>query len=90
MNASNRAERIEIRATSDLKASLEKAAQLSDQTLSAFVLSASRDAAVRVLGDQTRFALSVEQMEAFHQALDEPARDLPGVSRLFAKPSVFS
>ena len=90
MNASTRAERIEIRATSDLKASLEKAAQLSDQTLSAFVLSASRDAAVRVLGDQTRFALPAKQMAAFHKALDAPARDLPGLKRLFAKPSVFA
>ena len=90
MNASTRAERIEIRATLELKASLEKAAQMQDQTLSAFVLSASRDAAARVLGDQTRFVLSSEQMGAFHQALDAPARDLPGLSRLFAEPSVFS
>ena len=90
MNASTRAERIEIRATSDLKVSLEKAAQLSDQTLSAFVLSASRDAAVRVLGDQTRFTLPAKQMAAFHKALDAPARDLPGLKRLFAKPSVFA
>ena len=74
MNASTRAERIEIRATLELKASLEKAAQLHGQTLSAFVLTASRDAAARVLGDQTRFAFSAEQMEAFHQALDAPAR----------------
>lgn len=45
MNASTRAERIEIRATAELKASLEKAARLQDQSLSAFVLSASREAA---------------------------------------------
>ena len=90
MNASTRAERIEIRATLELKASLEKAAQLQDQTLSAFVLTASRDAAARVLGDQTRFAFSAEQMEAFHQALDAPAREVLGLKRLFAKPSVFS
>jgi uncharacterized protein (DUF1778 family) len=90
MNASTRAERIEIRATLELKASLEKAAQLHDQTLSAFVLSASRDAAARVLGDQTRFTLSAKQMTEFHKALDAPARDLPGLKRLFAKPSVFS
>lgn len=90
MNASTRAERIEIRATLELKARLEKAAQLHDQTLSAFVLNASRDAAARVLGDQTRFELSAQQMAAFHKALDAPARELPGLKRLFAKPSVFS
>lgn len=90
MNASNRAERIEIRTTAELKASLEKAAQLQDQSLSAFVLNASREAATRVLGDQTRFTLTVAQMKALHQALDAPARELPGLQRLFAKPSVFA
>ena len=90
MNLSSRAERIEIRATLEVKASLEKAAQLQDQTLSACVLTASRDAAARVLGDQTRFALSAQQMQALHQALDAPARDVPGLRQLFAKPSVFS
>jgi len=90
MNASTRAERIEIRATLELKTSLEKAAQLQDQTLSAFVLAASREAAARVLGDQTRFMLPAKQMVAFHQALDAPTRELPGLKRLFAKPSVFS
>lgn len=90
MNASTRAERIEIRATAELKASLEKAAELQDQSLSAFVLSASRDAATRVLGDQTRFTLTAKQMKTLNQALDAPARDLPGLKRLFAKPSLFA
>lgn len=57
---------------------------------SAFVLSASRDAAARVLGDQTRFMLTATQMSALNKALDVPARELPGLKRLFAKPSVFS
>ncbi len=67
MNASTRAERIEIRATLELKASLEKAAQLQDQTLSAFVLTASRDAASRVLSDQTRLLLPAI---GFYQSYD--------------------
>lgn len=90
MNASTRAERIEIRTTAELKAALEKAAQLQDQSLSAFVLNASRDAATRVLGDQTRFTLTERQMKALNQALDAPARELPALKRLFAKPSVFA
>ncbi len=88
MNASTRAERIEIRATADIKASLEMAAQLQNQSLSSFVLAASRDAAVRVLGDQTRFMLADAQMQALHKALDAPAAHVPGLARLFAKPSV--
>ena len=72
MNASIRVERIEIRATAELKIALEQAARLQDQSLSAFVLSASRDAAVRVLGDQTRFMLTTTQMSALNKALDAP------------------
>ena len=90
MNASTRAERIEIRATAELKIALEQAARLQDQSLSAFVLSASRDAAARVLDDQTRFMLTTTQMSALNKALDAPARELPGLKRLFAKPSVFA
>lgn len=90
MNASTRAERIEIRATAELKIALEQAARLQDQSLSAFVLSASRDAAARVLGDQTRFMLTTTQMSALNKALDAPARELPSLKRLFAKPSVFA
>ena len=90
MNASIRVERIEIRATAELKITLEQAARLQDQSLSAFVLSASRDAAARVLGDQTRFMLTTTQMSALNKALDAPARELPSLKRLFAKPSVFA
>ena len=90
MNVSTRAERIEIRATAELKITLEQAARLQDQSLSAFVLSASRDAAARVLGDQTRFMLTTTQMSALNKALDAPARELPSLKRLFAKPSVFA
>ena len=90
MNSSIRVERIEIRATAELKIMLEQAAHLQDQSLSAFVLSASRDAAARVLGDQTRFMLTTTQMSALNKALDAPARELPSLKRLFAKPSVFA
>ena len=90
MNASTRAERIEIRATAELKASLEKAAQLQNQSLSAFVVNASREAATRVLGDQTRFPLTASQMKSLNQALDAPPRELPKLKRMFVKPSIFS
>ena len=49
MKTSTCAERIEIRATAELKISLEQAARLQDQSLSAFFLSALRDAAAREL-----------------------------------------
>ena len=90
MNAFTRVERIEIRATAELKITLEQAARLQDQSLSAFVLSASRDAAARVPGDQTRFMLTITQMSALNKALDAPAHELPGLKRPFTKPGVFA
>jgi uncharacterized protein (DUF1778 family) len=90
MNASTRAERIEIRATAEIKSSIEQAALLQNQTLSSFMLSASRDAAARVLGDQTRFVLPAAQMKALNAALDAPAREIKALKKLLAKPSVFS
>jgi uncharacterized protein (DUF1778 family) len=90
MNASTRAERIEIRAAAEIKSSLEQAAALQNQSLSSFMLDASRDAAARVLGDQTRFALTEPQMKALHKALDAPARKIPALKKLLAKPSVFA
>ena len=90
MNAFTRVERIEIRATAELKITLEQAARLQDQSLSALVLSASRDAAARVPGDQTRFMLTITQMSALNKALDAPARELPGLKRPLTKPGVFA
>ena len=90
MNTSSPTQRIEIRVTAELKSALEQAARLRGQSLSAFVLSASREAAIQVLGDQTRFTLPPRQMTALNQALDAQAPELPGLKRLFAKPSVFA
>ena len=85
MNKSTRAERIELKETLELKVNVEKTAQLQDQTFSAFALNAPR-----VLGNQTNFLVPAKQMAVFHKALDAPARDLPRLKRLLAKPSVFS
>ena len=90
MTAPTRAERAEINATAVLKPRLEKAAQLQDQSLDAFALKASHDAATPVLDDQTRFVLTSPQMKALNLALDAPARDLPGLKRLFSKASVLA
>lgn len=90
MPASTRAERAEVHATVEQKPSLEEAAQLQAQSLDAFALKASHDAATPVLDDQTRFVLTSPQMNALNLALDAPARDLPGLKRLFSKASVLA
>ena len=46
-------------------------------------------AAESTLADRTRFEMSPERWNAFLDALDEPARDVPELRRLMAEPSVF-
>lgn len=80
--------RLYLRATSEDKERIERAAQLRRLNVSAFVLQASRAAADVVIGDQTRFVLPPEQYEAFHAAVEAPARDLPVLAKLFRRGSV--
>ncbi len=81
-------ERLFLRASAELKERLAHAAVLQHQTITEFVLAASRDAANRILGEQTRFALSTEEMKKFESALEAPARDLPALRRLMNRKSV--
>ncbi len=89
MGVTSKAERIALRVVSDDKERLEQAAKLQHQSLTEFVLSASRVAADLVLGDQTRFVLPKKQMTALHAALDAPPRAIPQLKALFARPNVF-
>jgi uncharacterized protein (DUF1778 family) len=56
---------------------------------SQFVLQASLDAAHAVLADQAAFRLTAPQWEAFCRRLDEPARVIPQLRRLFSEPEPF-
>ena len=89
MGNTTRAERIALRVVAAEKTRLEQAAKLQHKSLTEFVLSASREAAEAVLGDQTRFVLPALQMKALHAALDSPPRSIAKLKQLFARPSVF-
>jgi uncharacterized protein (DUF1778 family) len=51
---------------------IEKAATTVNKTFTAFVVESAREQAVDVLLNQTVFNLSVDQAEAFAQALENP------------------
>lgn len=89
MGVTSKAERIALRVVNDDKNRLEQAAKLQHQSLTEFVLNASRAAADLVLGDQTRFVLPKKQMAALNAALDAPPRAVPQLKALFSRPSVF-
>lgn len=88
--ATAKAERFNIRADHDEKALVEQAARASHMTMSQFVLQAALRSAEEVLADPTRFVLTVDQWEAFSEALDRPARLIPELEQAASKPTPFS
>ncbi len=77
--------RLSIRASEPEKALLRQAAQARHMNTSQFVLQASLDAARAILVDQTEFRLPPEQWKAFCDRLDEPAKSIPALRKLFSE-----
>jgi uncharacterized protein (DUF1778 family) len=63
---------IQLRASSEMKALLQRAAEIRGQKLSEFVLSTARAEAEDAILDQRLFILSPEDHEKFLKMLDEP------------------
>jgi uncharacterized protein (DUF1778 family) len=85
-----RDERIEFRTTPEVRHLVERAVEVSGGKLTDFAEASLVRAARRVLADRDRFVLS-EQAAAEWEAINaRPARELPGVRRLMARPSPFA
>ena len=80
--------RVNLRIKSAEKQRLAQGAALAGQSLTDFMISASMAAAENLLASRTHFKLSDANWRKFNEMLDRPARDLPGLKKLFAKPSV--
>lgn len=80
-------ERLNIRVTPDEKEIINQAANISNLTVSAFVLQHVYPAAQDVLVSQTQFKLSDKKWESFCAALDSAPRDLPRLRSLLTQPS---
>ena len=89
MEATQKAEQLNIRASSAQKAKLAEAAKLENMNLSQFVLNKSLDAAEEVIADQRLIRVTKEEYEWLMAKLDEPPRDIPALRELFSEPSVF-
>jgi uncharacterized protein (DUF1778 family) len=83
-------DRFNIRTTPRDKELVVQAAQIARMTTSQFVMQAAVRSAEEVLADQTRFAISPEKWDAFVEALDRPAREIPALKKAISKPSPFS
>jgi len=82
-------DRWEFRVTTEADELVRRAADISQRSLTDFVVAAAVAEADRVLGDRTRFALDDAAWGRFVEALDRPPQESPGLARLFSKPSVF-
>jgi uncharacterized protein (DUF1778 family) len=87
--AAAKTSRIELRATPEDRELLDRAAAAAGTDRSSFVLVSVRLAAQRVLADREHFVLDAEAWADWERINREPARPLPGLTRLMLRPSPF-
>ena len=68
----NKVERVQFRVDAQSKRMLERAAALSNMTVSGFVVSSALSEAARVIGERERLILSDRDWEKFAKALAKP------------------
>lgn len=77
-STSNRkTERLAVRVSSDDKRMIERAAALSDQSVSSFVVGHAREAAERIVERHGRIRLNAEESERFVSGLLTTVRRVP-------------
>ena len=84
-----RSQRIEVRATPEDHALIDRAVAAAVTNMSRFVLSSVTTAARQVLAGRTEFVLSAEAADAWEEINERPARDLPRLRDLMQRPSPF-
>ena len=67
-----RAQRLEMRVTADQKVLIERAAALQGRTVTDFVLTSVQDAARRAITEHQQLNLSIQDSQAFVEALLNP------------------
>ena len=84
-----RSQHIEVWATAEDRALIDRAVAATGTSVTAFVLSSVTTAARQVLADRTEFVLSPEAADVWEAINERPARDLPGLRELMRRPSPF-
>ncbi len=77
--------RLEARISKELHATLKRAAELQNRTMTDFVIGAIQDAARNAIEQAESLRLSLADQERFAQALLSPPRATPALSRAFAR-----
>ena len=81
-------ERIDVRASGQVKALLQEAAKASHKNVSEFLLDAGLALAHETLAEQHLFLLTDEQWSEFQAALERPVQEKPQLRKLLTKPGV--
>ena len=89
MASTARTEKLDLRLSPDGKLRIVAAANAPQRSVREFVLFAALNEANDTLPDRRYFGLDAERWEAFREALDAPARDLPRLRELLSEPGVF-
>lgn len=83
--AETRSERVDLRMTPAVKQMLQHAANMSNKTLTEFLIDQGMRAAVETMTDRRVFVLDDLQWRAFEEALTNPPLDNPGLDDLMAR-----
>lgn len=83
-------ERWDFRVDAEADRLVRQAAETTDRTLTQFVVDAAVVEAEQLLADRRSFVLEAPEWTRFVEMLDRPPRELPGLEKLFADPSVFT
>ena len=80
-----RSERVDLRMTPAAKRTLQRAAAVSNKTLTEFLLDTGLTAAAEALADHRVFQLDKKRWHAFMAALATPPRNNPRLRKLLAR-----
>ena len=83
-----KSQRINFRASADEERLIRLGAEKRGEKVTRFVVQSACDAAEMALADQKHFELAPAQFARFAEALDRPAKVMPGLQKLFAEKSV--
>lgn len=89
MTTTQKDTRIDLRIENTQKDFLVYAASLQNKKLSAFVVDCALKEAEELVSNKIQFALPQQQWKAFCTALDQPAREIPKLKKLFKTPNIF-
>ena len=85
MSTAPRSARLGLRATPQQEAVLRRAAEVSNKSMTEFILDSACRAAEQALLDQRLFVVSGSQSKALLSLLDRPAQDNAGLKDLFSR-----